>query len=235
MSIIGLALLYFQACIAQYSPLWKGCRRQPHVATNIFFACVSKNACFRKGCPFGGYYSLPQLHGKHPNSKIFPRGVQWSHRNIYFLSNQSTKIVKYEMFNPTVMLSLLKHEGIGLEDKKRLKQYNKNRQNGNVVEVKYDYPKSYKDKVASTAGRLVSRVWRALGSWLTPHCVGGVGPADATEPLRSCSQSSTALRCSAQVLQPNSFAALCSAIPMNKGSRLAVRWLLRIACHPSEP
>jgi len=31
-----------------------------------------------------------------------------------FLSNQSAKIVKYEMFNPSVMLLLLKHDGIGL-------------------------------------------------------------------------------------------------------------------------
>jgi hypothetical protein len=62
------------------------------------------------------------------------------------LATHGMMIVKREMFNPNVMNAILAHTGISIDDKKRLQQYYKRRINGNVVEVKYDYPKGNKEK-----------------------------------------------------------------------------------------
>lgn len=62
------------------------------------------------------------------------------------LTSHGMKIVKREMFNPNVMNALLRHNGISADEKKKMSQYFKNRINGNWVEVKYDYPKGYKEK-----------------------------------------------------------------------------------------
>lgn len=86
------------------------------------------------------------------------------------MATYGMKIVKYEQFNPTVMTALLKHENIGADDKKRLQAYHKRKTNGNVVEVKYDYPKNYKQ-----------------GAWARVYAEKGLGlqqiPADIRNAL----------------------------------------------------
>ena len=56
------------------------------------------------------------------------------------------KMVKNELFNPTIMAKILRHEGISDEVKKRLKKYNLSRTNGNTVAVIYEYGKKFQEK-----------------------------------------------------------------------------------------
>lgn len=55
----------------------------------------------------------------------------------------SLKFVKREFFNPTIMKSLLIHQGLDYDTKQQLKKYHKKRVNGNCVETVYDYAKEY--------------------------------------------------------------------------------------------
>ena len=63
------------------------------------------------------------------------------------------KVCKYEKFDPTAMVFLLKYDGISPEERKRLSMYYKKRINGNFVEVKYDFTKDYKTMML---GRLIA-------------------------------------------------------------------------------
>lgn len=53
------------------------------------------------------------------------------------------KYVKQEFFNPNYMKLLLNHNGLSYETKQLLKKYHKKRQQGNKVDVVYDYAKEY--------------------------------------------------------------------------------------------
>jgi hypothetical protein len=55
----------------------------------------------------------------------------------------SLKYVKRELFNPSIIKSLLTHQGLAYDTKQQLKKYHKKRVNGNCVESVYDYSKDY--------------------------------------------------------------------------------------------
>jgi hypothetical protein len=60
------------------------------------------------------------------------------------------KAVKREQFDLNALNALVCHEGVGIDEKKMLRSYKKNRVNGNTVQVVYEYGKTLK----STIGRL---------------------------------------------------------------------------------
>ena len=62
-------------------------------------------------------------------------------------------MLKVEKFDPAAMVFLLKYDGISPEERKRLSMYSKKRFNGNCVEIKYDFTKSYKEEMY---GRLIA-------------------------------------------------------------------------------
>lgn len=65
-------------------------------------------------------------------------------KNFIAMTTFGTKIVKHEMFDTDAMHLLLNSDHLSQVDKKKLSAYNKSRKNLNIVEVKYDFPKTYK-------------------------------------------------------------------------------------------
>lgn len=76
------------------------------------------------------------------------------------------KVVKVETFDIDVMESLASHDGISITVKQLLKSYKKNRQNGNMVQIIYEYGKSMKQ---ICKGRLYPQ--KGLGLQNFPHDV----------------------------------------------------------------
>jgi len=54
-------------------------------------------------------------------------------------------VVKQERYDPNMMEDLLTHDGISEDDKRKLRSYKKKREDGNMVQVVYEYGKKVKD------------------------------------------------------------------------------------------